>query len=132
MKYFLLISFFLLVGCIEHPIVPISNTLEIALDRKYAQYVCKLNKAYSHDSTALVDFLKINYLYDAAGYDHGYVLFQLLKHCGDNEFVSTLDKLSQNQLSVVSQYFEVGLDSNFREVISNYPMSAKKMGLKNK
>ncbi|HET6226473.1 MAG TPA: hypothetical protein VFF27_09360 [Bacteroidia bacterium] len=69
-KIFILICI-LLCSCKEQPLIPVSNTLEIALGDKYPDYVSDLNKAYGKDSVALLEFLKIDDIYDAAGYDHG-------------------------------------------------------------
>jgi len=130
MKLILFITFIILVGCVEHSQLPISNTLELALGNKHSQYVKQLNKSCHHDNSALVDFLKINYISDAAGYDHGFIIHQLMKQCGDTEFLSALEKLTDKELDIVHQYLEVGVDANEKyrqEVKNNYPLSAEKM-----
>lgn len=118
-------------SCNEQPKIPISNTLEIALDNhsKYSEYVRTLNKAFEKDSTALLNFFKIDYIYDAAGYDHGYIIFQLLKIYGDKKFANILQKATKKDLIYVSQYFEGGIDSNSDsqndEIKIRYPISSK-------
>jgi len=125
-QLFILISI-LFYGCQEQPKIPISNTLEIALGNKYSTYVCKLNKAFKKDTTALLDFFKINYINDGAGYDHGFILFQLMKVYGDREFSNTLQKTTESELSDLRQYFEVGIDANDKykdEMKKEYPNSS--------
>lgn len=123
-------------SCSEQPKVSISNTLEIALDNhsKYSEYVRILNKAFEKDSTALLSFFKIDYINDAAGYDHGYILFQLLKIYGDKKFANILQKTTEKDLNNVSQYFEVGIDSNSDsqndEIKKRYPISSKILQIK--
>lgn len=122
-----------LFSCKEQPKIPVSNTLEIALGNKYSSYVNYLNKASEGDTSALFNFLKIDYIYDAAGYDHGDILFQLIKLYGDKRFAEVLKKMSQKDLNHVSQYFEVGLDANDikkYEMINNYSITCKILKIK--
>lgn len=85
-----------ILGCIlfysyhEQPKIPVSNTLEIALGNRYSGYIGTLNKTFERDTTALLEFLKIDYIYDAAGYDHGFILFQLMKTYGNKDFAHAL------------------------------------------
>jgi hypothetical protein len=119
--------------CKEHPKIAISNTLEIALGDRYSVYVSNLNKAIERDSSALLIIFKVDYIEDAAGYDHGYILYQLLKLYGDEKFAESLRKLRDKDLRNVSQYIEAGIDSNEnqrREVLTNYPFSASILRLK--
>ena len=127
MKYLLSIAFIVFGGCTDHAPIPISNTLELAIESRYNSYVLTLNKACRHDSIALVEFLKIDYINDAAGYDHGYVLFQLMKNNGDKEFSNALKKLNKSQLNTVRNYIEVGLDADDegQHMLNlNFPISA--------
>ncbi|WP_281235087.1 hypothetical protein [Flavobacterium gelatinilyticum] len=113
-------------GCKEESRIPISNTLEIALGDNYSSYVTNLNLAYEKDRSAAIRILKIDYIYDAGGYDHGYILYQLIKRYSDNEFTAILKKLSRNDLITVNQYLEVGLDANDKkreEFKRDYPIS---------
>lgn len=119
--YLLCILFY---SCIKQPKIAISNTLEIGLGDKYNEYVNILNNAYDGDSLALQDFLKINYISDGAGYDHGYVLLQLIKIIGDEEFAKTLEKMDNKTVESVCRYIEVGVDANDNnrdDLKVNYP-----------
>jgi hypothetical protein len=129
MKVLMLISVVLtFYACNEKPRIALSNTLEISLRDKYPSYVNLLNKSLDSDTAALLDFFKINQIYDAAGYDHGYILIQLMKKVGDKEYASILQKLDKNELSSVLQYFEVGIDGNERvevEIENFFPITSK-------
>ncbi|PUZ19291.1 hypothetical protein GA0116948_1307 [Chitinophaga costaii] len=132
-KNFYILVCILLFSCKEQPKIPISNTLEIALGKRYSAYVNNLNKAFEKDSTALLYFFKIDYINDAAGYDHGYILYQLIKIYGDEKFANALQKTTAKGLQNVSQYVEVGIDANDRqknEMKINYPISSNILKIK--
>lgn len=75
-------------------------------------YLPLLTKAADGDSVALIDFLRINGIEDASGYEHGFVIVQLLKLTGDARFAKALGKLNASELRNVSTYLEVGLDND--------------------
>jgi hypothetical protein len=125
--FFLFLFCIMILGCKEKPKIPISNTLEIALGKRYSVYVKNLNKAFEKDSSELLIFFQINYIHDAAGYDHGYILYQLLKIYGDEKFAHALQMTNAMNLKNVIQYFEVGIDANDRhrdELKMLYPISS--------
>ena len=93
------------------PKIPISNTLEIALAKNYDKYVELLNKSINNDTIALTEFLKIDNIYDAAGYDHGYIIIQILENVGDSNFANAVKKLDAKEMQNLKQYFEVGFDA---------------------
>lgn len=111
-------------SCQQQPKIPISNNLEIALGDRYDEYIINLNKAYENDSVSLLNFLRIDYINDAAGYDHGYVLFLLIKKLGDDNFSKALGKMDDKTIKTVYQYIEVGVDAsdeNKNYLEKNYP-----------
>lgn len=114
-------------GCSNHtPEIPISNSLEIALGNNYNSYVDLLNRSVSNDTVALLKFIKIDNINDAAGYDHGYILYKLLETIGDNNFSSALKKLSPQEKINFVNYFEVGVDANdslMSQYKIKYPLS---------
>lgn len=123
----------LICGCKEQPKLPVSNNLEIALGNKYSNYVNELNKAFQKDTTALIKFLEISYINDAAGYDHGFILFQLMKENGDKNFAYALTRITYKDLNIVRQYFEVGIDANDKhrdEIKIHFPLSSEILQLK--
>src|SRR6185295_17050066 len=99
LKIYLLLSLVALASCMSKPVIPISNTLEIALGDRYSKYVSLLNKSASNDTTALVEFLMIENIYNGAGYDHGWVLTELMKKLGDKQFSDGLIKVNRKQLN---------------------------------
>ncbi|GEM59274.1 MULTISPECIES: hypothetical protein [Flavobacterium] len=114
----------LYLSCQQQPKIPISNNLEIALGDRYDEYIINLNKAYENDSISLSNFLKIDYINDAGGYDHGYVLFLLIKKLGDENFAKILGKMDDKTIKNVYQYIEVGVDAsdkNKNDLEKNYP-----------
>ena len=125
--------FFLFFCCKNESEKMISNTLEIALNKRYCFYSNTLESANQKDSIALVDFLKIDYIYDAAGYDHGYILYQLMQKCGDKNFSNALKKITQKELWQVRLYIEAGLDARDGEIkrmIMYYPISSRFLNFK--
>lgn len=127
--YIISVVAIVLSGCSNHtPQVPVSNNLEIALGDNYDSYVNLLNKSVKCDTVALVKFMKINNLNDAAGYDHGYILYKLLEIVGDKKFSSTLKELTPKETRNLANYFDVGIDANDRlltEFQMKYPLSYK-------
>ena len=109
-------------SCYPKPKIPISNTLEIALDKHYSHYVRLLNGAMDSDSVALSNFLKINNIYDAAGYDHGWILIKIMKEVGDEKFSTILASLNTDQISNVKDYFRVGMmgEGNSNDTIATH------------
>ena len=125
MKNLFLMLWVSFAGCLSHPKIPISDTLENGLQDHYMQYVSLLNRAYNNDTDALNNFLKIDYVWDAAGYDHGGIVVELLVKCVDSAFYRSLNRLSAKELNFVSSYFRVGLeyscDVPIDSIIQNYP-----------
>lgn len=122
--FFLFISF----GCKKHSKLPISNNLEIRLGSKLNEYISLLNGAYKNDSTSLVNFLSIQNIGGAAGYDHGYNLYEIMRSIGDTNFAKGLNNLDLEELNSVKNYLEVGMfnDEDYSIFLSNsYPKTAR-------
>ncbi len=108
--------------------IPISNNIEIALGIKNNRnYILLLNKSIDGDSISLSKFLKIDYIYDAAAYDHGYILLQLLEKIGDTQLSKELQKLNKTEIKTVQNYFNLGMDGidsqEVQQLQKNYPKS---------
>jgi hypothetical protein len=91
-------------------------------------YLPLLTKASDGDSVALVDSLKINGIEDASGYEHGFVVVQLMKSIGDVRFSKGLAKLNDSELRNISSYLEVGLDNDKENTAlykKRFPLSKK-------
>lgn len=130
MKNLILILWISFAGCLSHPKIPISDTLEQGLGDNYLKYVSLLNRACEKDGDALHEFLKVDYLYDGATYDHGDIVLQLMAKCGDSVFSHALTRLSSSDLSLLGSYIDAGLDlindSSGHAVRLNYPQSFAK------
>lgn len=92
--------------------IRVSENLLSSLSPDEATYLPLLSKAAKGDSIALVNFIKINSIEDATGYEHGFVIFQLMKEVGDVRFSKALSKLDASELRNISNYLEVGLDND--------------------
>jgi len=119
-------------GCTK-PVIPISDTLEIGLGKRYSEYVTLLNKAADKDNKALVQLLTFKNIEDGAGYDHGWVLIELIKKVGDEEFSIALLKLNNEELERVRSYFNAGYDvyKNTDNLPKEYPLTFKVLGYSN-
>jgi hypothetical protein len=124
-------SLILFYSCQSKPHIPISDNLKIALGNKYPDYVSMLNKATLGDTFNVRKFLEIDYIGEGGGYDHGWVLVQLMKKVGDEKFVNALQSFDKKKLDNVKQYFEVGIDNggNKNAILFNeYPNTFKYLG----
>ena len=101
-----------MIACNQKPAVPISNTLEIALDSNLTNYVELLNSSFKGDTLSLSEFLKIDYIYGAASYDHGEIVLQVLEKLGDEKFNNTVLTLSNKQQTNLKMYILTGMDRN--------------------
>ena len=80
----------------------------------------------------MIAFLRIRDIYDVAGYDHGWVLVELMKRVGDEKFNSALTTLNENETENVRQYFEVGMDGpveSMAELRRQFPLTFQRLGL---
>jgi hypothetical protein len=122
---------FLFYSCQPKPAIPISDNLKIALGNKYPGYIETLNKATKGDTLNMRKFLEIDYIGDGGGYDHGWVLVELMKKVGDEKFVNVLQSLDKKKLENVKQYFEVGIDNRGKKneiLFNDYPNTFKYLG----
>ncbi|MBO7587498.1 MAG: hypothetical protein J6T13_10050 [Bacteroidales bacterium] len=67
------------------------------------------------DTTALKELLMINNIGDAAGYEHGDILIQLLENLGDDMYSNVLSTVPTTQKIKLQDYFCVGMDIRKRE-----------------
>ena len=106
--------FFLLVlptiSCTQRPKIPLTDNLEFALGSKYSDYVKNLNNAYKGNETALKEFFNYTGFYDGSGYDHGWVLIELMRKVGDSKFSIALKEMDKKRLEDLHDYFMAGLD----------------------
>jgi hypothetical protein len=118
------LSTILFYSCQSKPQIPLSDNLKTALGNKYSGYVGMLNKSIKGDTVNMHSFLEIDYIGDGGGYDHGWVLVQLLKKVGDAKFVNVLHSLDKKKLLNVKEYFNVGIDNGGKKnkiLFNDYP-----------
>ncbi len=131
-KYYLIaLVLIMILSCTQKSIIPISNTLEIGLGKEYLDYVELLNKAAEKDTSALRQFISIDYLYNGAGYDHGWVLLELMKIIGDKDFTKAIKSLNKKQFNILFEYIEAGLDCHTekKQLFNQYPQTFKTLGI---
>ena len=107
---------FLCVSCVR-PSLIIPDTLETHLrySSSYHHYVKLVNRAMDKDTSALKELLMINNIGDAAGYEHGDILIQLLENLGDDMYSNVLSTVPTTQKIILQDYFCVGMDIRKRE-----------------
>lgn len=112
----LLTIFFLVcvvyISCKQPSAIPLTDNIQSAFTNShdYDSYVEKLNKSYKGDTTALSEFLEIDIFEDAAVYDHGMILCELMRINGDRNFANELKKKDSLKLITVSKYIKAGID----------------------
>lgn len=114
----------LLYSCQSKSVIPLSDNLKISLGDKYTSYVGMLNESATGDTFNIHHFLEIDYIGDGGGYDHGWVLIQLMKKVGDTKFVNVLHSLDKKKLENVKEYFRVGIDNGGKKneiLFNDYP-----------
>lgn len=121
----------LFISCTPKPAIEISNDLKVSLGTRYSDYVEKLNASADGDTSALNEFIRYNHIYNAAGYDHGWVLIELMKIVGDETFSNVLKQLNRDELRNVNSYMLGGLDVSYQNntIVSRHPESFKILGI---
>lgn len=99
------------VSC-NRPALVIPDTLELQLRNRdsYRHYVKLVNRAMAKDTIALQELLMIDDLSDAACYEHGDILIQLLENLGDEQYSKVLSSIPTKQKVFLRGYFEAGMD----------------------
>ena len=107
---------FLCAACVR-PALIIPATLETNLrySSSYHHYVKLVNRAMDKDTAALKELLLIDNIGDAAGYEHGDILIQLLENLGDDLYSIVLSTVPTNQKNNLQAYFMVGMDIRKKE-----------------
>jgi hypothetical protein len=105
-------------------LIQVPESIEIALGSDFGKYTTQIEAACSGSNEALLSVLKIDFIFDGAGYDHGVVLIELLNHTGDDKFISTVHLLTESEKTTLRNYIEVGLDryavEKYRTIFSEH------------
>lgn len=127
---------YIIFSCRTKPVFPISNTLEIALEQngKYEEYVQLLNHAQGNDLTALRTFLTIDWIADAAGYNHAFMLSYILEQKNDTTLLPILKAMTATEITSLKSYLDVAIDQSNGEVLKKLsaicPQSVAFLGFK--
>ena len=95
------------------PSLIIPDNLEIQLRERasYRHYVKLVNQAMAKDTIALRELLMVDDIGDAASYEHGDILIQLLENLGDEHYSRVLSSIPTKQKEAFLQsYFCAGMD----------------------
>lgn len=116
------------------PALIIPDNLEIQLRGRtsYRHYVKLVNQAMAKDTIALRELLMMDDIYDAASYEHGDILIQLLENLGDEHYGKVLSSVPTKQKVVSLQsYFWAGMDIRKPEykirIDKEYPITFKEL-----
>jgi len=120
-KYCLLIIIvFLLFACNNDKCknvqdIVVSNLILETIDSS-KNYCNLLDKAIRGDKSSIEKISLLN-LYDGSGYDHGFVLIQLIEKIGEDSYIKALKKkgLSNDEKSKIKSYLDVGLEYGSKE-----------------
>lgn len=126
--------FCIVISCTPSPKIPITENLSDALKvwNVYDEYVRTLNKAVDKDTSALHQFLMIDYVSDSPGYDHGDILVHLMQKYSDAEFATALNKLGTTRRKELNGSFSVGFEYGTESdttIFSRYKQSLQSVGL---
>lgn len=138
MKNLLLAFLLLFQYCTSPDCVDIPESIEIALYNQrgtYREYRNIVQNACKNSKAHLLALQKVDYLYDATGYDHGCVLLNVMKSVGDERFSNEIMLLSSAEQQNLRNYIEAGADSyheqEYESLLKNYPRTFNLLRLQN-
>lgn len=80
---------------------------------------CKLlEQSLNEDSNAIKSLALLNFS-DAAGYDHGAVLVEVIFKIGEKTFINAIECISKEQKAAIEGYLSVGLEYGYRKECEN-------------
>ena len=88
----------------------VSKLLRISSNRKYTANYCELlNKAIAKDANSIKQLTLLDFG-DAASYDHGTVIVDLIDLIGEEKFIQSLGTINEKQKNKLSSYLIVGIE----------------------
>lgn len=110
----LLLSFivFMCYACCEHKEIngiEVSELLLVVSEEQNIDYCKLLNEAIKGNESSIkkIALLKID---DAAGYDHGAVLVDLIEVIGEDKFIESIKTINHSEKKRIKGYLEVGIE----------------------
>lgn len=88
--------------------IEVSELLSVSAKEKHINYCALLKTALDNNKEAVKELSLLEF-YDAAGYDHGSVLVDLILLIGEEKYIESISTFNPNQKKLVKSYIEVGL-----------------------
>jgi hypothetical protein len=96
-------------SCNNKANINVSQLLSYNASNKGINYCHMLREALTGQSDKVESFLKLE-IHDAAGYDHGIVLSEVVDYFGEEKFIELSAGLTKGQKEAVLSYIEVGVN----------------------
>lgn len=94
----------------------VSPTLYEAAQNKDCNY-CELVECSLNNSTrCILNISKINNINNAAGYEHGEVMLQLIDSLGQDYYINVIENLNRDERRNLLGYLSVGLQYNSSKI----------------
>ncbi len=92
-----------------------------------------LNRAYDNDTVALRTFLAIDWMDDAAGYNHAFMVSNILEQKNDATLLPILKTMDVTEMVSLKSYLQVAIDQSSGNVLKKLrvicPRSVEVLGL---
>lgn len=87
----------------------VSELLSTAAKEKSIDYCSLLGSAAKGDSTA-IKRISLLYFGNAAGYDQGAVLVDLILRVGEDKYIQSISTINKDEKMIIESYLNVGLE----------------------
>ncbi|KAA1242523.1 hypothetical protein F0000_25150 [Aquimarina sp. RZ0] len=87
--------------------IKVSELLESATTNY--SYCSLIKKSIDLDSEALIKISTLP-VFDAAGYEHGYVLINIVEKIGEDKYIAIISNIKKEDKKTIKSYLEVGLE----------------------
>lgn len=118
LKIILFVILFVFISCknnCEINGIEISELLKISTNKPYCELV---EKAINKDEQSLKEISELRIL-DGAGYEHGYVLIQIIEKIGEKKYVEIIKDFSTKEKETIYSYLRVGLEYGGNKLYKN-------------
>lgn len=98
------------------------SDLLITVSNEHNYNYCQLLESALKGDNNSIKKLSLLDFSDAAGYDHGAVLIELIHEIGPKKYTNALTSTSKEQKNLIEGYLDVGLMYGFRKEYENKPL----------
>ena len=99
-------------GCNKVKEIEVSSLLINYSKNKNINYCNILSSAIKGNDKSIIKLVKLE-IFDAAGYDHGIVIVDLITYIGEDKFINSLPhKLNDKEKGLLAGYLKVGIEYN--------------------